>query len=77
MSSNTVINYRDNLFEYPELTKIHGEPTYESLKTLQNELKANTQTVHTSLGGATHGYLGLVLSPELVIQPILWPMQIF
>jgi hypothetical protein len=72
MSSLSTVNYRDNLFEYPELTKIHGEPTYESLKILQNELKTNSQTVHTVLGGANHGYLGIVLSPAqyAMISPV-------
>ena len=56
-------NYRETLFEYPDLTKIYGEPTYESLRLIQNQLKANACSVHTSLGGGQLGHLGLVLTP--------------
>ena len=61
--STTAINYRETHFEYPELTRVHGEPTFESLITMENELKANAQTVYSDLGGGAHGYLGLVLPP--------------
>ena len=57
------INYIDTLFEHKELTKIHGEPTYETLKIIANELKTNAATVRTHLGGGNHGHLGLVLLP--------------
>jgi hypothetical protein len=63
MSTSSAINYRETFFEFPTLTSIHGEPTYESLKTLQEELKANAQAVYSSLGGGAHGHLGLVLAP--------------
>ena len=45
------------------ITKITGEPNYESLKNLKDELKANAASIPTTLGGGTHGYLGLILSP--------------
>ena len=45
------------------VTKITGEPNYESLKNLKDELKANAASIPTTLGGGTHGYLGLILSP--------------
>ena len=45
------------------VTKITGEPNYESLKTLKDEQKANAASIPTTLGGGTHGYLGLILSP--------------
>ena len=64
MSGQTSVpNYRDTLFQYPDLTQIHGEPTYESLRVIQNQLKANARSVHTTLGGGQHGHLGLVLTP--------------
>jgi hypothetical protein len=37
------INYRETYFEFPELTKVRGEPTSESLFKLRNELKANAK----------------------------------
>ena len=65
MSGQTTIpNYRETLFTYPDLSPIHGEPTYESLKLMTNQLKANARAVRTPLGGGQHGYLGLLISPE-------------
>ena len=57
------VNYRETFFEKKELTKIRGEPTYESLQLLIKELKANASTVHSNLGGGEFGLLGLVISP--------------
>jgi hypothetical protein len=37
------INYRETYFEFPELTKLQGEPDSDSLFKLQNELKGNAQ----------------------------------
>ena len=61
MSTNHV-NYIETYFEFKELTKIHGEPTYDSIKQLHNELKANARSVCSSLGGGNYGHLGLVLT---------------
>ena len=63
MSAVSDINYKDNFFEKQELTKIVGEPTYETLQQLLRELKANARTVHSNLGGGTFGHLALVISP--------------
>ena len=49
--STTNINYKTTNFEYPVLTKISGQPNYELLKTLKNELKANAASVPSNLGG--------------------------
>ena len=46
-----------------QVTPIVGEPTYATLKTLKDQLKANAASVPTTLGGGNHGYLGLILSP--------------
>ena len=51
-----------NTFPTP-ITKITGEPNYESLKNLKDQLKANAASIPTTLGGGNHGYLGLILSP--------------
>ena len=51
-----------NAFPTP-ITTITGEPNYESLKTLKEQLKANAASIPTTLGGGNHGYLGLILSP--------------
>ena len=64
MSSQTSIpHYRETLFQYTELNIIHGEPNYETLRTLTNHLKANARLVHTTLGDGLRGHLGLVLTP--------------
>ena len=60
--TSTNINYVDTYFELSVLTKVHGEPTYEKLKAIKNELKSNACTVTSDLGGGTHGHLGLVLT---------------
>ena len=64
MSNSAATDYRNTLFEFKDLTKIHGEPTYEGLKILVNEIKSNAQAVNCPMGGGLHGYLGLVLSPR-------------
>ena len=64
MSNAAAIDYRNTLFEFKELKKIHGEPTYEGLKVLVNQLKSNAQAVSSPLGDGMHGYLALVLSPR-------------
>ena len=46
-----------------QLTPIVGKPTYATLKTLKDQLKANAASISTTLGGGNHGYLGLILSP--------------
>ena len=65
--TSTNINYVETYFEYPTLTRIHGAPTYDTLKTLKDQLKANATSVTSDLGGGNHGHLGLVLdAPEYV-----------
>ena len=61
--TTTNIDYVDTNFEFPTLTRIHGEPTYFQLKELKNELKTNASSVTTDLGGGAHEHLGLVLTP--------------
>ena len=56
------INYKDALFKRANLTPIHGEPTFEMLHKLQNEIKYNTNSVYSNLRGGAHVHLGLVLS---------------
>ena len=75
--SSTNIDYANTYFQYPVLTKIHGEPTFESIRTLHNEIKANALSVVSTLGGGAHGHLGLVLSladyARITIVPYLRP----
>jgi hypothetical protein len=59
--SNTP-SYREDYFQYQTLTKIHGNPNYESLAKLEKEIKANGKSVPSTLGGGNQGHLGLVSS---------------
>ena len=54
------INYREKIFEHPELSKIMGVWTYETLHLLHNEIVSNAMEDHSNLGGRQHVYLGLV-----------------
>jgi hypothetical protein len=73
------INYRETYFEFPELTKLPGEPTSESLHKLRNELKANAQSVYSNLSDGAHGHLALVLSDAqyalITAQPFVRPLH--
>ena len=64
MTNNTSnIDYVSTVFQYPVLTKIHDTPTFNLLKRIKDELKANAGNVQCDLGGGQHGHLGLVLNP--------------
>ena len=58
----STVKYRDTHFERANLTPICGEPTYETVHKLWNEVKANARSVYSNPGGGTHGHLGLVLT---------------
>ena len=58
------INYKETYFQFKELTKIHGEPNYDSIKRLHNQVKANAFSVPSVLGGGNFGHLGLVVTPQ-------------
>jgi hypothetical protein len=63
MSTTTSINFKENYFKYPSLTKIRGEPSVESLTILIRQLLANAKKVPND-EHATYGYIGLILSDE-------------
>lgn len=52
----------DTYFQHKVLTRLHGQPTYETLQTLSTEIKANAASVPSTLGGGNFGHLGLILS---------------
>ena len=41
MTVNTIIDYAGTCFEYPTLSKVQGNPNYEILQKIKNELKEN------------------------------------
>ena len=62
--TSSVPSVEDFMNAFPnQLTPIVGKPTYATLKTLKDQLKANATFVPTTLCGGNHGYLGLILSP--------------
>jgi hypothetical protein len=60
--SASQVNYREQFFQTPHLTKIHGIPTYSCIAKLEREIKSNGIAVESTLGGGAHGLLGLVSS---------------
>ena len=64
------IDYKNNDFKYPDLTRIISEPTMATLITQHIEIKANAQSVHITLGGGEKGHLGLVYSPGAYASPV-------
>ena len=60
---SSITDYVNTHFGFPVLTRIHGEPTFASITTLQEQLMANAMTVVSDLGGGAHGHLGAVLNP--------------
>ena len=79
VQSNTNIDYVHTSFQYPVLTKVHDMPTYELLKNIKDEVKANATNVQCDLGGGRHGHLGLVLTPVkyalIVATPYVWNLH--
>ena len=60
MTSNT--DLKELFFEHKLLPKINGEPTFSNLHQLLRLLKANACSVPCTLGGGTHGYIGILVS---------------
>jgi len=67
MSLGIDIDYKNNQFEYTELTRIIGEPSTATLIILLKEVRANASSVHTDLGGGADGHLGLVCTPAVYL----------
>ena len=58
----TNVDYATLYVKYPVPIPINNEPTDKSIKRLKIEIRANTSSVDTDLGGGNHGYLVLYLS---------------
>ena len=57
------VNYKNNIFDYLDLTRIIRETTTSSFITLHNKVKANAISFNSLLGGGQNGHLGLVCTP--------------
>ena len=64
LSITTVEKYIET-FPIPTLTRIVGQPTYEQVKELNEELNANAASIVTTRGGGAHGYLAITVSPTI------------
>ena len=62
-SNSSTVDYISTYFEHPTLTKIHGKPTYTTLRKMKKELMRNAASVTSDLGGGANGHLGLIISP--------------
>ena len=62
-STVTTVEKYIETFPIPTLSRITGTPTYESVKTLNEELNANATIIVTTRGGGAHGCLALTVSP--------------
>ena len=71
------VNYAASYFTYKTPTPIHGTRTHMALKRLKQELRANSSSVESNLGGDNHRYLGLVLTTAeyAAITPTPIPFQ--
>ena len=58
--TSTNIDYINIYFEFPELTKIHGTPSYYTLRIIEDEVKSNLASVTSELDGGANGHLGLL-----------------
>ena len=52
-------------FPIKTLSVITGEPDYEIINTMIQDLYSNAASLPTTLGGGQHGHIGLVMSPVL------------
>jgi len=50
-------------FPHPHISSQSGMPTYEVISAVHRKLKANAASVSSTLGGGTHGLLGLTILP--------------
>ena len=70
-------DYQQTHFQIKEPTKIDGEPTFETLQLLNNELKINSQCIPSTRGGGAHGHLVLVLTAVdyqlITLTPFIQP----
>ena len=63
--SKADIDYKNTHFEFPELTRICGQPTTADLITVKGQVPENASTVHTTLGGGHNGHLGMTCTPQV------------
>ena len=63
--TTSLISVDDLLATFQPVNKIIGRPDYNSLNTLRTTLKQNAASITTTEGGGQHGYLALLVSPQV------------
>ena len=48
---STTMDGLKDLFPFPHLTRISGEPDYTGLNSLYKQIKANAKSIYSTLGG--------------------------
>ena len=64
MTKITIDQYIEN-FPHPTFPKQEGEPTYNKIQTMHKLAAANAASVETTWWGGQHGYLAIVLEPNV------------
>ena len=75
MSTTSNTNFRNFYFEHKSLTRIVSKPTFSTLHLMLLQLKANTNSIRSTLVRGQHGYIRVILSP--VTYATLAPIQYF
>jgi hypothetical protein len=67
VSSNMAVSKVDEIIAaFPQQpTRIEGQPTYATIAELKETLKINAASIPCTLGGAAHGYLGVIISETM------------
>ena len=58
---NPNIDYMSTNFEYTTLIELQGILTYEPLRKIKNEMKANSASIPCDLGGGKNGHSSSML----------------
>ena len=75
MSTRATSSVHELYFEHKYLSRIVGEPVVDSLHQILLEVKANLNSVPSTLDGGSHGYAGAILS--VPSYATLAPMTLF
>ena len=75
MATRAASSVRELYFKHKDMSRIVGEPKFDSLHQMLLEVKENLSSVPSTLGGGAHGYVGVILS--VPTYAILVPMTPF
>jgi len=60
--TSTNIDYAATYSEFPEHEMINSAPSYTKIREIKDQIKANTSSASSELGGGARDHLGLVLA---------------